>query len=462
VKNEIRGPAASRKRRNANASATEDGHDDRPLAFSDVALARRFANEHGDKLRYVASWGKWLLWTGKFWRPEDTMAAFDNAREICYRAALGCDRANKAAAIASKQTIAAVESLAKADRRLVATVDQWDADQSVINTPDGVVDLRTGQMRAARPADYMTKITAVGPHGNCPRFLEFLNQITRGDADLIAFFRRVLGYCLTGETREQALFFAYGTGANGKSVLFSTVAGLLASYHRTAHVETFTAMKGDRHPTDLAGLRGARLVTATETEEGRHWAESRIKQLTGGDLVSARFMRQDFFEYRPAFKLMIAGNHKPSLRSVDEAMRRRFHMIPFAVTIPSLDRDPELTEKLKAEWPGILKWMIDGCLEWQREGLNPPKVVRDATAAYFEVEDVVGAWIKDTCEPDPRAWESSSTLFSSWRAWAEANGEPPLTTKGFAQKLESAGFRPLRMRKGRGFQGIRVVPVEPI
>jgi putative DNA primase/helicase len=169
---------------------------------------------------------------------------------------------------------------------------------------------------------------------------------------------------LTAATRDHALFFGYGTGANGKSVLLSTVAGILGDCHKTAPIETFIASNVDRHPTDLAMLRGARLVTATETEEGRQWAESRIKSLTGGDRVSARFMRQDFFEYTPQFKLFIAGNHRPGLRSVDEAIRRRFHLIPFAVTIPAEERDGELTEKLKAEWPGILAWIVAGCLNW--------------------------------------------------------------------------------------------------
>jgi putative DNA primase/helicase len=223
-----------------------------------------------------------------------------------------------------------------------------------------VVDLRAGKARPHRAEDYITKITAVGPLGDCPLFLAFLDRITGRDNELVAYLQRVLGYGLTGLTREHALFFGYGTGARGKSVLLSTVAGILGDYHKTAPIETFTATNGDRHPTDLAGLRGARLVTATETEEGRRRAESRIKQLTGGDTVSARFMRQDFFEYRPTFKLFIAGNHKPSLRSVDEAIRRRFHLIPFAVTIPPEERDGELAEKLRAEWPGILAWMIAG------------------------------------------------------------------------------------------------------
>jgi putative DNA primase/helicase len=257
---------------------------------------------------------------------------------VCRYAAAQCNKAKTASAIASAKTVYAVERLARSDRRLAATVDQWDADPWQLNTPDRVVDLQTGRARPHIPEDYFTKITAVGPRGDCPRFLAFLDRITGGDSELVAYIRRVLGYGLTGLTREHALFFGYGTGANGKSVLLSTVAGILGEYHKTAPIETFTASNADRHPTDLAGLRGARLVSASETEEGRRWAESRIKQLTGGDTVAARFMRQDFFEYRPAFKLIIAGNHKPSLRSVDEAIRRRFHLIPFAVTIPPEER----------------------------------------------------------------------------------------------------------------------------
>jgi putative DNA primase/helicase len=221
-------------------------------------------------------------------------------------------------------------------------------------TPGGVIDLRSGEIHPHQPSDYMTNITAVAPNGACPLWRKFLNRIFAGDAELIAFVQRVAGYTLTGSTREHAMFFGFGTGANGKSVLINTISGILGDYHRTAAIETFTASKFDRHPTDLAGLRGARLVTAIETEEGRRWDEAKIKALTGGDRIAARFMRQDFFEYLPGFKLVIAGNHKPSLRSVDESIRRRLNLLPFTVTIPPEDRDRDLPEKLKAEWPGIL------------------------------------------------------------------------------------------------------------
>jgi putative DNA primase/helicase len=438
-----------------------DPSEARPPEFSDEALALLFAERHAHDLRFVAKWGKWLSWTGRHWRFDDTLHAFDLARGICREVAAGCNKAKIASAIASAKTVAAVDRLARSDRRLAATVDQWDADPWLLNTPGGVIDLRTGRRRAHNPGDHMTNITATSPRGDCPRFLAFLDRILGGDAELVAYVRRVLGYGLTGLTREHALFFGYGTGANGKSVLLSTVAGIMGDYHRTAPIESFTASNVDRHPTDMAGLRGARLVCATETEEGRRWAESRIKVLTGGDTVSARFMRQDFFDYKPSFKLFIAGNHKPSLRSVDEAIRRRFHLVPFAVTIPPEERDGELTEKLKAEWPGILAWTIEGALMWQTEGLGPPPAVIDATAAYLEAEDAIAAWIDDKCKRDLIAWEPSTSLFTSWTAWAERAGENTGTMRRFAQTLESRGFVSQRKMHGRGFLGLQIIPEQP-
>ncbi|NCB32169.1 MAG: hypothetical protein EOM66_12285 [Clostridia bacterium] len=223
-------------------------------------------------------------------------------------------------------------------------------------------------------------------------------------------------------------------------------------------METFTASTGDRHPTDLAMLRGARLVTAQETEEGRQWAESRIKSLTGGDPITARFMRQDFFTFTPQFKLIIAGNHKPGLRNVDEAMRRRFHLIPFTVTIPKEERDPALPEKLRAEWPGILKWAVRGCLEWQRQGLNPPPAVVDATAEYLEAEDSYSLWMTECLTPSRNCFESSADLFASWKAWAERAGESPGSQKRFTQTFATKGAQPKRQAHTgkRGFEGYRI------
>jgi putative DNA primase/helicase len=267
---------------------------------------------------------------------------------------------------------------------------------------------------------------------------------------------RMTGYALTGSTREHALAFLYGTGANGKSTFLNAVTGAAGDYHRTAPIETFTATNSERHPTDLAGLRGARLVTAVETEEGRRWAESKIKALTGGDKIAARFMRQDFFEYTPQFKLIIAGNHKPGLRSVDEAMRRRFHLVPFTVTIPPEERDRDLDAKLKAEWPGILQWMIEGCVEWQRIGLAPPKAVTEATAAYLDQQDAMAAWLDECCEQTPDAWESRVDLFANWSKWAQAAGDHVGGRTRFIDALERRGLDPAKREGNRGFRGIRL------
>lgn len=436
----------------------------KPPRFTDEALALRFADRHAGALRYVAAWSKWLAWDGTRWWFDDTLDAFDRARRICREAAVECENERTASVLASAKTVAAVERLAKADRRLAATVEQWDSDPWLLNTPDCVVDLRTGKLRPHEPLDYLTKITGAAPDtsASCPTWRGFLDRITAGDDALQSLLQRVVGYALTGSTRDHALFFGYGNGANGKSVFVNTIAGVLGDYHRTAPIETFTASCVERHPTDLAGLRGARLVTAVETEEGRRWAESRIKALTGGDRISARFMRQDYFEFVPQFKLFIAGNRKPGLRSVNEAIRRRFHLISFAVTIPAMERDELLTERLKQEWPAILAWAVEGCLDWQRQGLAPPEAVRAATAAYLEAEDTLAAWIDESCERDPGAWERTSELFASFRAWAERCGEQPVSMKRFSDNLEARGFTRHRKSDGRGFSGLRLRPLAQV
>jgi putative DNA primase/helicase len=320
------------------------------------------------------------------------------------------------------------------------------------------VELRTGTVRPARQEDYCTKSTAVAPGGDCPRWREFLSKITGGDAELQLYLQRVAGYCLTGITGEHALFFCYGTGANGKGVFINTLAGIWGDYAVTAPMETFVVSHNDRHPTELAMLRGARLVVAQETEQGRGWDEAKIKALTGGDRIAARFMRQDFFEFVPQFKLLIAGNHKPGLRGVDEAIRRRLHLIPFRVTIPPEERDTHFADKLKPEWPGILQWALDGCLEWQRIGLAPPAAVRDATDAYLAAEDAVANWLLECCEKSSVAQTELRDLYASWSKWCERTGEHAGTQKSFSQALEDQGYqkRLVGHASRTGFAGIAI------
>lgn len=427
-----------------------------PPQFSEDALALRFSRKYEGELRYVDGWGRWMCWDGTRWREDDTLAVFDRCRDVCRRASSECGDAQERAAIkiAAAQTVAAIERLARADRRHAAKIEQWDADPWLLNTPAGTVNLRTGEIHKHRREEYITKITAAGPSGDCPLWLRFLERVTGGDSELRSFLQRMIGYALTGSTRENALFFLYGSGANGKTVFLTTLAGVLGEYARTAPIEAFLASNNEHHPTEIAGLRGARLVTAVETEDGRRWAESKLKALTGGDRIAARFMRQDFFEFTPQFKLLIAGNHKPGLRTVDEAMRRRFNLLPFSVEIPAQERDAELGEKLRSEWGGVLQWAVSGCLEWQREGLKPAVAVREATAAYLANEDSVGRWLEERCLADSRLWTSSSALFKDWTVWCKQAGERERSQREFAQDLEKRGFAPKPTRAARGFLGI--------
>lgn len=435
------------------------GHiEDELPSYSETSIAARFVEQHGINLLYVAKWGRWLRWSGTRWVQDDTLQVFDISRSVCREVAFNIESPTRKATVTKAATVAAVERLAKADRSIAATVDQFDADNWLLNTPGGLIDLRTGERRSCDRHAYCTKITAVEPGGQCPNWHAFLDRVTNNNPDLMKFLQKMAGYCLTGITSEHALFFAYGTGANGKSVFLNTLAGLLGDYASIAPMELLMAVHSDRHPTEIASLRGARLVTAIETEEGRQWAEAKIKNLTGGDPISARFMRQDAFEFVPQFKLIVAGNHKPALRSVDEAIRRRLHLIPFGVTIPEEERDVDLPERLKAEWPGIMSWAIDGALAWRGERLKPPPVVRNATVEYLETEDATAQWIEDRCNIYASAFASIGELYGSWKSWAEEAGEFVGSKKRLSQQLEDRGY--LRGREGgtgvRGFSGLMV------
>jgi P4 family phage/plasmid primase-like protien len=420
-------------------------------AIIEEAIAANFALIHAAGLRYVAAWSKWMLWGGDRWVEDDTLAAFDMVRQECrtLRGYLSGASQKTQSLLGSAKLIAAVERLAKSDRRLAATAGQWDSDPDVFNTHEGPV----------RREDYVTKVAAVSPATPgtpCPRWTPFLDEVTCGNIQLQKYLQRVAGYCLTGHTSEHALFFLWGTGANGKSTFINTLTWIWGDYAVVADMEVLVESTNDRHPTELARLRGARLVAAQEVGQDRRWAEGRIKVLTGGDPITARFMRQDFFTYTPQFKLLIAGNHKPGLRGVDEAIRRRLHLIPFTVQIPPANRDPDLLAKLREEGPAILRWALDGRDEWRAQGLNPPAAVRDATAEYFEDEDMFGQWITEFISEDRFSFETSSDLYASWKRWAETAGLTAGSQKAFVQQFANQGFRQERTKKARGFKGIRL------
>jgi putative DNA primase/helicase len=374
--------------------------------------------------------------------------------------AIDCDNAKVANVIASARTVAAVERLAKADRRLAATVDQWDTCPWFLQDDCVTIDLRTGIARDPAPADYITKKVscAIAPEGTPhPRWTAFLERIAP-DPELRAFLKRFCGYCLTGITSEHKFVFAYGTGANGKSTFINTITRIFGDYATIADMGTFIATSAERHPADLAKLRGARLVVAQETQKGRRWDETKIKALTGGDKITARFMRQDFFDYDPTFKLFVVGNHKPRLHSVDEAMRRRLLLVPFTVQIPPAERDPKLLQKLEPERPAILRWCIDGCLEWQRIGLAPPVVVQDATAAYFADQDTLQQWLEECTEDgESAAFTRSAELFASWKSWCEDRNYKPGSAMALSEAFIERGFEKARDSNGhRGFRRLAV------
>lgn len=338
---------------------------------SDQALAVLFVQQCGKTVRYIAKFGQWLTFDGVCWKVDEVGRVRELARKVCQEVAQrilnGDNGAALARSIASATKIDSVLKIVQADPQIAATHDQWDKDPLLLNTPGGVVDLRTREIRPSRPTDYLRKCTAVAPGWECNRWREFLKRVTRNDPDTIAYLQRMAGYMLTGLTVEQAAFFAYGVGGNGKSKFLEAIAGLMGDYAVTAASSILMAKPFESHPTEIARLQNARLVISSEIGSGQKWNEAQLKLLTGGDRVTARYMRQDFFEFTPEFKLLIAANRKPQLSTVDEAIRRRLHMIPFDVAIPKAEQIGNLGEMLKREWPGILGWAIRGCIAWQKK-----------------------------------------------------------------------------------------------
>jgi len=430
-----------------------EGHD--PL--TEDAMALRFSEKYRDSLRYIATQSQWLQWdpAGR-WREEKTAKAFDLIREGCREDAETYGNGRPPKDVFCASTVSAVERMARADRRQASVVEAWDTDEWAFNAVGETVDLRTGVGRPPNPLDYITKqaACAIAPPGTPhPVWSAFLERV-QPDPEVRAFLKRWCGYCLTGETMEHAFVFFWGTGQNGKSTFIDTIAGILADYGTVADIGTFIASNVERHPTDMAKLHGPRLVTAQETERGRRWDETKIKTLTGGDKMTARRMRCDFFDFAPRFKLVIAGNYKPRLDGVDEAMRQRLLLVLWGIRIPKQERDRQLTKKLRKEWPAILRWMIEGCLEWQQTGLAPPKAVTAATDEYFEDQDTIKQWL-DECIQDSPKFTELNLLYSSWKQWCEARGLYTQNSRWLGDALVDRGYTRKKATDGvRGFIGI--------
>ena len=341
--------------------------------------------------------------------------------------------------------------LGKSEPGIPITVDELDDDPWAFNCTNGALDLQTGQLREHRREDLITKLAPVAydPTAECPQFLAFLEQIMDGNQDLIRFLQRAIGYSLTGLTREQVLFLLYGLGANGKSTLLEALAMLLGDYAQQADFATFLVRRNEGPRNDIARLRGARFVSATEAESGARMSEVLVKQLTGGDTVTARFLHQEFFDFKPEFKLWLAANHKPVIRGTDNAMWRRIKLIPFAVTIPESEQDKNLPAKLQAELSGILAWAVRGCLEWQEHGLGEPEAVKAATGEYREEMDVLGDFLAECCILELGATAKATELYRNYKSWCEQNGIRELSQRVFGSGLTERGVE--RQRKTDGW-----------
>lgn len=418
---------------------------------SEETLAREWSGINFPDWRYDHGTSQWMHWNKTRWREDATRLALELMRRHIREASAGEKRLLGKASFAK-----GMELFAQIDQRVAVEHDIWDADDWLLQTPAGIVDLRTGAVRQPDRSAMLTRCTSIAPaKGEPKRWLQFMREVTSGDNELARYLQRVLGYSLTGSTREHAMWQLIGDGGNGKSVLEKTVTRIMGDYAVTASMDTFTASKGDRHPTDLARLDGARLVAASETTEGRAWDEARIKQLTGGDRIAARYMRQDFFEFTPRFKLLIIANHAPVLHNVDEAMRRRFNIIPFNHKPPEPDRD--LEETLAAEHPQILAWLIDGARQWHETGLRRPETVNQATEHYFAGQDILGQWLDEHCEQRTGAMALKRKAFENWTDFARFNGHAPGTQNSFSRNLEKRGIHERRTTMGRFYNGLDLV-----
>lgn len=428
------------------------------FAWNDTGNSERLIERHGADLLFLHPWSKWLTWDGRRWKVDDTGEVMRRAKataDAMLEAGLATDRKFAAFALKSggDRGIRAMVALAQSGRPVLP--EQLDTDPWVLNTLSGTLDLRSGELRPHRPEDLLTKLAPVeyDADAGCPRWLAFLDRIMGGNAELIGFLQRAIGYSLTGSTREQVLFVLHGGGSNGKSTFVETLRAGLGDYAMQSPAETLLDRR-EGVPNDIARLRGARLVSAIETSEGRKLAEAMVKQMTGGDTIPARFMRAEWFEFTPEFKLWLATNHLPTVRGTDEAIWRRIRLVPFTVTIPERERDGELAAKLRDELPGILAWAVKGCLAWQEDGLGYPDDVRKATADYRADMDVLGGWIADCCRVDENAGATSAALYESYTTWCDLNRERALSKKALGLRLRERGFAVDRTGKARGWAGI--------
>jgi putative DNA primase/helicase len=416
--------------------------------LTDQGNARRVVEAHGHDLRYCHPWKAWHVWDGTRWRADDTAEVVRRVKQTqaaFYKSALANlkaeskDKKDDALKWEDAKRVANCLDLMRSEPEIPILPADLDADPFLLNVANGTIDLRTGGLRPHSREDLITKLAPVvyDQRAACPLWLKFLAKIMADKQRLIAYLQRVLGYCLSGDVSEQCLWFFHGTGANGKSTFLTTILAMLGDYGIQAVSDLLMVKKHESHPTERADLFGRRFVATIETEEGKRLAEALMKQVTGGDRVRARKMRQDFFEFCPSHKIFLAANHKPVVRGCDLAVWRRIKLVPFAVTIPDKDKDKTLPAKLVGELPGILAWAVEGCLQWKRHGLDEPEEVRVATDAYRSESDLLANFIEKVCEVLPEARVKSSALLGAYQDWS---GDRWMTAVQFATDMEKRGF----------------------
>jgi putative DNA primase/helicase len=422
---------------------------------TDLGNARRLVRLHGDDMRYAAGLGQ-LAWDGKRWARDETgqwdRFAQDAAKNILTTAALvkDPDLFKKLLAWASKSLNARplenMQRLAQTQTEIVARVSDFDQHPLLLNVENGTLDLETGKLRPHRRRDLLTRI-APTPYistAKAPTWERFVDEIMGRDAELVRYLQKAVGYACSGLTREQCLFVFWGSGANGKTTFIEVVRRVLGEYAVQSDSSALLVQRSGGPRNDIARLAGARFVAATETAEGQKLDAAMVKQLTGGDVVTTRFLYQESFEFYPEFKLFLSTNHKPRVRGDDDAIWRRMRLVPFTVTIPEDRRDKALQEKLMRDRHGILRWAVDGCRAWLEEGLATPSAVRAATEEYRKESDALGAFLDDRCRRESHLNVSATDLFQGYRKWAEEHSEFPLSQRVFGQRLTERGFERYR------------------
>lgn len=433
---------------------------------SDVGNAARLVRRYGDRVRYCYGPGWWLVWDGRRWKPDDR----GQIDQLCKKTALAILNEAKHASDAERDAIVAWAMKSQQRERLTAMAalvqsdlavgpDDLDADRWLFNCRNGTIDLRTGKRRPHREADLITKVAPVNYDENavCHRFEQFLNEIFGGDHDLVRFVQRWLGHCLTGAIEEQYLPIWHGEGNNGKSVLLETTTGIMGEYASVAPPELLTVRKHPEHPTEIADLLGKRFVVASETERDAELRVQLIKRLTGDRRLKARLMRRDYFEFDRTHKLVLVTNNKPVVKEDTESVWRRLRLVPFKVVIPKEQRDPKLFETLRDEWPGILAWMVKGCLDWQREGLGEPEAVMVATEAYRGAANSVEAFLAERCTLSAGVATRAGDLRAAYAEWCATNVRVPLRGREWGAALRAKGCADGRPDGVRHWIGVALV-----